>query len=330
MNIRDRIGLKEEAGYRLSQASYNPQRLILIYAGISLGAALLVTVVNYILEMQIGETGGLSGIGMRSVFATGQSFLQLLITLLTPFWDIGIIYAAIRIARGQRAEPKDLTMGFRRFGPVLRLRLLQILLYSAVAMICMHISVIIFVATPLSGNFQQLMLPAIEEAAATGQILELDLEIMEEALIALLPLLPILLAVFLAVYYRLRLADYVLMDTEPCGALAAIFTSWRLTKGERFALFRLDLSFWWFSVLRALAMALVFSDQILLAVGSSLPIPAEVLYFVCYALYICAELALFWKFAPKIQTTYAVAYETLREQHPEAEQPPSPWSPDKN
>lgn len=329
MNIFDRRGLKETASSRLSQAAYDPRQLVLIHTGVSLGSALLVAVVSYILEQKIAATGGLSGIGLRSILTTGQSFLQLVLMLLTPFWSIGIVYAAIRLARGQAVMPKDLTAGFRRFGPVLRLKFLQLFLYSLLAMPCMYVSAGIFSITPLSKDFQDMILPIWEQAAATGQMAQLDTATMDAILQTMLPLLPIsilvYLALFLPVMYRLRMAEYVIMDDAPCGALPALIASWKMTKGRALALLKLDLSFWWFYGLQVLAIGLAYCDQLLPLLGISLPIPADGAYFLFYGLYVVAELALFWGFGSHLHTTYGVAYEALR-QH--SQQFPFPGQPE--
>ena len=332
MNIFDSRGLKDTAASRLSEAAYNPRLLVLIHTGISLGSALLVAVLSYILEQKIAATGGLSGIGLRSVLTTAQSFLQLVLMLLTPFWGIGIVYAAIGLARGQTAAPKDLTAGFQRFGPVLRLKLLQLFLYGALAMPCMYVSAGIFSITPLSRDFQELIFPIWEQAMVTGQIAQLDAATMDAILQTMLPLIPIFillyLAAFLPLMYRLRMAEYVIMNDAPCGAMQALIASWKMTRGRASALLKLDLSFWWFYGLQVLAIGLAYCDQLLPLLGISLPIPADGAYFLFYGLYIVAELALFWRFGGYLHTTYAVAYEALRHQLPVPQQNPFPDQPE--
>ncbi len=332
MNIFDGQGLKKTAASRLSDAAYDPRLLVLIHTGVSLGAALLVAVVSYILQQKIGTTGGLSGIGLRSVLTTAQSFLQLILTLLTLFWEIGIVFVAIRLARGLTARPESLTAGFRRFGPVLRLKLLQMFLCSILAMPCMYISAAIFSMTPLSQDFQARILPIWEQAMVSGQMAELDAAAMDAILQTMLPLIPVFIVVYLAVLlpllYRLRMAEYVIMDDAPCGALPALIASWRMTRGRALALLKLDLSFWWFYGLQALAIGLAYCDQLLPLLGISLPIPADGAYFLFYGLYVAAELALFWRFGSHLHTTYAVAYESLRIQLPIPPQNPFPGQPE--
>lgn len=318
MNIFDGQSLKKTAASRLSDAAYDPRRLAVIHTGVSLGAALLVAAVSFILEQKIGTTGGLSGIGLRSVLTTAQSFLQLILTLLTPFWEIGMVFAAIRLVRGLSPRPDSLTAGFRRFGPVLRLKLLQLLLCSVLAMPCMYLSAGIFSMTPLSADFQAIMLPFLEKAMATGETTQLDAAMIETIMQTMRPLIPIFIAVFLGallpLMYRLRLAEYVLMDDAPCGALYALTASWKMTRGRAMALFRLDLSFWWFYALQALTLVLAYGDVLLSRMGVALPIGENGAYFLFYGLYAIAELALFWRFGSYLHTTYAAAYEALRNQ----------------
>ena len=52
-------------------------KLSAIHAGISAGVALAVTLLYYLLEKGIAQTGGLAGMGMRSILQTAA-------TLLTP------------------------------------------------------------------------------------------------------------------------------------------------------------------------------------------------------------------------------------------------------
>lgn len=315
MNIRDRKFLKQTAASRLSEASFNPRLLILIHTGVSVGAALLVTIITYILQQQINGTGGLSGIGLRSILATAQSALQLACMALLPFWEMGMLYAAMGIARKKPVGPADLPAGFRRFGPVLRLMLLRAVLIFAIVMIAINVGTGIFVATPLSNQMIGILQPLLEGASAPVSI---DQATMTALIYSALVLLPILLALFLLLYvplfYRLRMAEYLIMEDQKTGALAALTTSWAMTRGRAMALFRLDLSFWWFYVLQAGAVLLSYGDVIAGKLGITLPISSDLAVVVFYLLYGAAMLALFWRYGSYVQTTYAVAYDTLRYQ----------------
>ena len=113
MNIRDRKGLKQTASTRLCESSYDPRLLALLYISVSVGVSLVLAIVTYILQEQIGGTGGLAGIGTRSVLVTVQAVLQLASTLLIPFWDMGLIYTSVQLARGKAAYPVAAHLGFR-------------------------------------------------------------------------------------------------------------------------------------------------------------------------------------------------------------------------
>lgn len=317
MTIHDRKDLKQTAASRLSEAGFDPRLLILIHTAVSVGASLLVTVINYILQQQINNTGGLSGIGLRSILATAQSALQLACVVLLPFWEIGMLYAAVRIARKRSAEPADLTAGFRRFGPVLRLNLLRSAVIFAVIMLSVNIGSSIFMMTPLSNPLYDTLLPILE-AAANDPAFTIDDATLSALFNTMLPLIPIMaltvLLLAVPVFYRLRMADYLIMEDKKTGALEAMLISWRMTKGRAFALFRLDLSFWWFYALQTAAVLLAYGDVIAGALGISLPISSDLAALVFYLLYGLAMLALNWRFGSYLQTTYAVAYDTLRYQ----------------
>ena len=64
------------------------KKLVLVWAGTSVAVSLLVSIVNFLLEGQISGTGGLSGIGLRSILSTAQSVLSIASAILIPFWDL--------------------------------------------------------------------------------------------------------------------------------------------------------------------------------------------------------------------------------------------------
>ena len=67
--------LKESAAQKLSEASYDPKKLVLIHTGLIVALNLAVNGLNLYLSEQIGTTGGLSGLGLRSVLQTAQTIL---------------------------------------------------------------------------------------------------------------------------------------------------------------------------------------------------------------------------------------------------------------
>jgi uncharacterized membrane protein len=160
------------------------------------------------------------------------------------------------------------------------------------------------------------LLPLLSESEVV------DVAVLEEAVIAamdqiMLPLLAIFGILFLAIgapmFYRYRMGQYLLMDDPQMGALSALRTSRRITRGNRVALFRLDLSFWWFYLLDGMITALWFGGTLLSLLGISLPMSEEVSQLVFYGLYMVCQLGLYLGYRNQVEVTYANAYSALRQ-----------------
>ena len=274
-----------------------------------LGISLVLMLVDLLLSQQISNTGGLSGIGTRSVLATVQSALQLAQLAIIPFWQAGYIYLTLQLAKKEPVSFKTLTEGFTRFGPVIRLLLLQAALFIVIGIACTNISSTLFVFTPWA-----------EPMLAVTEQMEQGVEYTYEQLYAALgsSLIPMLimtgvlyLAVSIPFFYCYRLAMYSLMDEEQPKAFPAMRNSRMLTKGQRLQLFKLDLSFWWYYLLEVLVAALCYLDIILPLVGITLPVSPTVLTFLAFALYASAQLLLHYWTKNEVYTTYAQVYHTL-------------------
>lgn len=310
MALFDRRAVKSAAGDSLASAPKDPKRLILIHTGATLLLAIVLTFLDYLLEQKIGTTGGLAGIGTRSVLTTVQSVLRYAQILVLPVWNCGYLYACLQLSRREAADEHSLLSGFRRFGPIFRLTLLQAAIYLFIGFVCVYISASVFVMTP----WAQELMTTLEPMMETG-------EISQEALLAAmesvyLPLILIFLAIFLLVslpiYYRLRMANFSIMDGQRKGAFAAILDSFRLTRHNCIALLKLDFSFWWFYVLDLLVSLLCYGDMILTAFGVDLPWSADASYFIFLFVYAAGQLLLYsWK-KNEVTVTYAHVYNTLK------------------
>ena len=334
MDIRDRRALQQKAAHALEEAVYDPKKLVLIHTAILMGASLLVVILDYILAGHIENTGGLGGLGARAILSTIQSALQLALLISTPFWQMGLTHSVLRIARKQSAAPKDLKEGFFRFGPVLRLQLARLLLCVLIGILSMNIGTTIFAFTPFSGPLEALLSQLEGQLSANSSFVvdEATYLALVDAAIPMLAITGVLYAAFLIpLLYRFRLADYAIMDEDRPGALKALGISARLMRNNRFQLFRLDLSFWWFYLMEALSIAICYADTLLPLLGITLPISADVLFFVSYGLYIAAQLALYWWAGAQVKTTYAVAYDGLRTKYfPQQPQTPPTQHPGGN
>ena len=311
MDIRRRHGLKMAAAAALSEAP-DHKKLVLLWAGIGTALPLLASVLNFILEFQIADTGGLSGIGLRSVLSTIQSLLSMSTTVLIPFWTLGYIGVTLRFARREAAGYPCLLDGFRRFGPALRLILLELAIYAIICFICVQVGSTVLSFTPLAEPVYQ-VLEDSQQMLLSGVIDESVLLAMTEAMIPILAICSILcVVVLIPVMYRLRLTRLIIMDTPRCGALFAVRESLRLMGKNCMHLLRLDLSFWWYYLAQILLGVLCYGDVILPMLGISLPFSQNAAFFIFYIVALLAQLALLYYFSARVQTTYALFYNTLR------------------
>lgn len=327
MTIRDRKALRQTAGRRLQVASYRPSRLVLIHSGIALGASLVVAIVQYILQQQTHRHTGLSGVETRVILETAATVLSVIVMVLQPFWNMGLIYAALRIARGKSDYPHTLAEGFRRWAPVLRLNLMLLLIYGILCFAAMYASSILFVFTPAGAELGQ----QLQEMILSGQFSDyyevaaaLPQETIMELYRVVLPIFAVVAFVLLTpAFYRMRMANYVLMDQYGTGAWKAVRTSSRLMRRKGFQLFKLDLSYWWYYLLSLVVTVPMYADLLLGAMKISVPVADEVIMLAGHAVYVVLMLVLDGIALPKIMTTYALAYDALLEEAA-LEQPAQP------
>lgn len=317
--------LKAAAGEALSHLQCDPTRLVLVHAGVMALAGLLLTVVNYLIQMRIDGTGGLGGISERSILTTLQSMLQLGQFALLPFWQAGYLAVAIALFRGKSADGNTLLSGFNRFGPLLRLYLLQLLIFGGIMIVSNYISSNIYMMTPWGIKLMQMTLDAMEQTGST----QLDDAALEAMLSYSLPMMILSAVIFLIAaaptFYRLRMSQYIIMDSQDNSALRAMGLSGHLMRGNRFSLFKLDLSFWWYYLLCVLIGIIAYVDVVLGLLDISLPWSSAALFFVPYLLYLVLQMGFCLWQQNRVSVTYAAFYETLIQPHqPEEPSQPTP------
>lgn len=328
MDIRNSRSLKQTASSALAAAPGDPKKLALYYlAGIT-GLSLLLTLGDYLVGTQVANTGGLGNLGLRSILKTVREILPIAQMFLLLCLEYGYVSAVLGIARKQETDPKTLLNGFYRFGPVFRFTLLQTLIYSLIGILAIWVGFQIFLITPLSGSLYELLEPMISGGVVDeSAMMAMDPALSNAILEACIPLLVIFAVLYfivlIPVFYSLRMARFILMDEPRQGAWASIVDSWNLMKRNRLHLFKLDLSFWWYYLLQFLAMALCYGDLLLPMMGVSLPWSAELSYFLFYAAYLLCQFVLCFFALNKVEVTYAVTYEILR-QPPEEPVFPAP------
>lgn len=302
---------KHAARESLAKA-HRPGQIILIHTGTTLLVSLLLSAADYFLDQQIGLTGGLSGIGTRSILATIQSILRLLQIVILPFWQIGYTYYTLQVARGQADGPSDLLEGFRRFGPVLRLKLLLAIMTVLLALASIYASSFLFTlspwAAPMIQEMEVLMAGDLDQTALLDAVASMT----QDSIVPIMILFGIcFLAGGIFLFYRFRLAELWLMDHPHGGALAALQNSRMAMHGNFKAMLRIDLSFWWFYLLDLLVTTLCYGDVILDAAGFEMTTDAFGHYLVFFSLYVWAQMALYWWKRNEVAVTYAHTYMQL-------------------
>lgn len=313
---------KDAAARSLAAAAYPPKKLALIHTGAALGLSLVLTVVNYLLAQNIDSAPGLSGIGTRTTLSFLQTVLSLAGSVALPFWEIGILRAALCISRQESATPGTLMEGFRRAGPVLRLLLLELAVTMALIFASTQIASTLYLLTPFSDGLLEQM--EIMAESTQGQL------IVDEALLSqLLPnMMPIyilsaavLLVVGIPLFYRFRMARHAIMDDGATGAFAAMKASSRMMRGNRLTLFKLDLSFWWYYGAQLLMALIAYADTLLPMMGISLPLSGDTTFFLFYGIHLLLQLVLAWTSVSYVQTAYAHSYNAFTQQLPKSSLP---------
>ena len=303
MDIRDIQGLKARSREALASAGFDPRKLILIHTGASVALSLIMALVDMLLQNQISGTGGLSGVGSRAILETAQTVLMYAQLAAVVFWQIGYVYISLQILRRREVGPRDLLEGFRQFGPVLRLRLMETFMYTGVGLACIYGASIVFGMTPWAEPVQQAIDLGSEEAILLA---------MEECMLPLTALMgAFALALLVPYMYRLRMTAFLVMDDPRISARMAVRASRVMMYRNRINLLKVDLSFWWFYGLELLVGLIAYGDYLLPMLGVELPWSGEVSYYVFLILCYIGQMALYWWKGNEVQVTYAACYEAL-------------------
>lgn len=294
--------IKQQARKALETPQPAPGKITAIHSGVIVGAAVILTVLQFLLSLPSPE-GGLGGLGASAFWETLQTLLSLANTLILPFWQAGLVFCAILWARGQSAQPRELSQGLRRWGPMLRLYLLKGILLLPLLMVSGYVASFLFVLTPLSQNLMGILEPLMSAEDPLTALSGVTTTQLFEAILPLFVLMGILMCVlFVAVMYRCRLADYLILSGATNSALMALGLSRQLLRGHVMEMLRLDLSFWWFYGASLVLNLLMFLPAFVL------PESQTVLSLVCYGVYLAGTFLLYWKTRAKVETVYALYF----------------------
>lgn len=310
MTIPHPCELKQGADRALALAP-EAKRLILIFSGASVAVSLLVSLLTFLLDSGIAGTGGLSGMGLRSILSSVQATLSLGVSIAMPFWTMGYVAAVLKLGRRENAETKWLFSGFRRFGPVLRMLLLEVAVYFLLGVLCVNVGTTVLSFTPLIKPYMELAMTMDQ-----SMLLQPDQATMLAMMEALRPVILVCgllyagAAVVLSYYFRM--ARYILMDEPKVGAFRAMLGSVAMMKGNCVRLFRMDLSWWWYYILDLLVGAVCLGDLWLPTLGISIPFSEDAAYFIFYILGLGLQLALHVSCRNRVEVSYSLAYDSLK------------------
>lgn len=310
MNIRHPKTVKSVARELLSRAGQLRQ-ILLVYCGILLASCLVTTGLGQGLGSLMSRSGGLGNLGTRSLLSTLQTLLPMAHTLVLLVLDLGLLAAMLRISRGQFTSPQTLRTGLARFFPLLRLLLLQIPIYLALGLAMVYASMMVFFMTPLSNGVIELLTPMVNSGADPQQLVTM-LTTDDAALMAFLKavapmygiLLVLMAAVMIPVSYRLGVAQLVIVEDPRAGAFRALSESFRMTRRNCMAFFKLDLSFWWYYLASMLVNVLPFLDSVV-------PM-SESVGWLLYGLSLVLQIGLYYFFRPRLEVGRCLIYNAIR------------------
>lgn len=312
MTIPEISVLKAESRRGLDQ-SVHQQNIALVYSAGLVGSAVLVLILDYFLSEMISGTGGLGNLGTRTILSTLQSMLPILQMLVLLGWNAGYALSVLQMIRRQQPDRNTLASGFSLFFPMLRCMLLEGILYFNLVIISFFLSVQIYSFTPWAKEVMQLLEPMLPAMMENPDTFILEEAILLPALMNMLPMVLMFAVLYLAlslpISYRLRFSTFCLVDAPRGGAMRAMHSSRMMLRRNCWKLIRIDLHFWWYHGLLALASLI----QMLPLMGFVLPVGFDATYYLCYGIYLAVVFALYVLARNRVEGTYAATYEALRE-----------------
>lgn len=306
--------LKSNATQRLA-ACENAGRVVLVYSGIITILAALVTVIGYVLDLQIAKTGGLSNMGLRSVLSTFQSVIPMVQSMVAMCLEVGYLAAMLRISRRQYTSANTLKLGFDRFWVLLRSLIFRGGIFTMLSFASFWIAIQVYMITPLSKPAMELLSPVVSDPGFTMEALQ-DEVLTGELMAAMLPMFLIFVVLYavvsIPVSYSMRMTNYVIIDKPSMGAMMAIRESRNMMRGSRMRLFKLDVSLWWWYLLSAGTAVLAYGDVLLSTAGITLPWSETVSYFLFYALFLAAQFVSCYFLRNRVEVVYAQVYDALK------------------
>lgn len=316
MAILDTRELQKRGSALAGEHRREGRSLVLLYCGVIAAISLGSNGLHLYLDSHIGETGGLDGLGMRSVLQTIQEVLTYINYFFGPFWSAGFLYAMLGMVRGDAPRLGDMTEGFRRFGRVLTSTLYRLMLALSLGISALMIAMLIFQYSPWGSAVEEAMAPVASDPNLFLSDGSVNLALFpEEAMtMGVYPLAILWLVLSLALYayisYGFRMSEYLMMERK-IGGVASLFLSRRLMRGHKWQMLKLDLRFWWYYALGGLISVVGYLDMIMSLLGLPLPMDATVMFFVTLGANCLLQTGLYlWKKCD-VDAAYLLAFEAI-------------------
>lgn len=308
--------LKQRSRQNLAPLLPEARRVVIVYTAVLAALALGSNGLQLYLSSQISETGGLSGLGLRSVLQTIQEFLTYVNIFFDPFWSAGFLCAMLAAVRGRRPRAADLCSGFRKGFKIIGYLVFQLLVFILLTTLVAQISSMVFLMSSAGEAFYEIMEPLLSdpELVTAEGLLNTELLPLDTLAPTMMPMFAIFGLIFLPLYtwlnYNFRLAMY-LIAADNVGGAAAHLLSARLMKGHKWEILKLDLSYWWYYLLGVVITLAGWLDILLPLVGVELPFDPTLMYFATLILHCVLLLALnVWKKC-EVECTYLTAFEAI-------------------
>jgi uncharacterized membrane protein len=166
-----------------------------------------------------------------------------------------------------------------------------------------------------------LMTPFADEFWALNETLTvLDDAAMEQLTAVLQPVMIVFTIIYsmlcLPIYFRFRMANYILLDKPNYRPIFVLRESTRMMRGNRMHLFKVDLHLWWYHGLNLLLLLISYCNLLLPMAGITLPWSDDASYYIFNGIYLAGTLAVYYFLRNRVEMTYIRFYEALRPEEP--------------
>lgn len=292
--------LKKAAMTRLRRYGNRPYKLAFFTFAIFMAAQLLVQAISFAVSGYEGGEG-LSGMGRASLLQTGESLLATVVQVLAPLWMLGFTAAVLSFMDWKDPEDKVLLTGLRRMWP-----------FCKYYMILTIAGFFLTMALILPLSFLIAVTPWVDDLVVAMDGFSQGMETLPQGvnIAGVLILVFVILAVVLVVIgyfsYRLRFVNYMILSGW-IGVIHAMLTSFYMTRGDVWTMFKLDLSYWWYYLAEAALAAVYILGT---ALGIHLGMSYSAAFWVSFLVYALASMGLNALVQPRITAAQVLIYRT--------------------